>query len=82
MELVLDAKVGAIITDKENHVLSTGFNGPPGGFDHCTSNPCAGANDKAGDTSNCMALHAEVNAVLQCLDLSRAHTFILLLRSM
>lgn len=67
-------KVGAIITDREGRVLSTGYNGVPRDFDHCIDTPCAGATDKAGDTSSCMAVHAEQNALLQCPDLNRAHT--------
>lgn len=66
--------VGAIITDKDGHVLSTGYNGVPRNFDHCIDLPCAGATDNAGDTSKCMAVHAESNAILQCADLTRAHT--------
>lgn len=66
--------VGAIITDKEGHVLSTGYNGTPKDFDHCTDNPCRGASDKPGDSSNCMAIHAEQNAMLQCTDIRFAHT--------
>lgn len=66
--------VGAIIVDKEGHVLSTGYNGVPRDFDHCIDIPCAGSNDKSGDTSNCVAVHAEQNALLQCSDLDRAHT--------
>lgn len=66
--------VGAIIIDKDGHVLSTGYNGVPINFDHCTDNPCLGASDVPGDTSNCMAVHAEQNALLQCNDISRAHT--------
>jgi dCMP deaminase len=67
-------EVGAIITDKESHVLSTGYNGVPRFFDHCIDLPCAGANEKSGDTSNCMAVHAEQNALLQCTSLDRAYT--------
>jgi dCMP deaminase len=66
--------VGAIITDKDGHVLSTGYNGVPKDFDHCTDLPCLGAKDKPGDTSNCMAVHAEQNALLQCSNLLSAHT--------
>ena len=66
--------VGAIITDKEGHVLSTGYNGVPRDFDHCIDNPCAGASQEPGNTTLCMAVHAEQNALLQCGDLSRAHT--------
>ena len=66
-------KVGAVITDKDGHVLSTGYNGVPRNFDHCIDVPCAGANQQAGNTTSCMAVHAEQNALLQCLDLPRAH---------
>jgi dCMP deaminase len=67
-------QVGAIITDRENHVLSTGYNGVPSTFKHCTSVPCPGVNDTSGDSSNCLAIHAEANALLQCSDINRAHT--------
>ncbi len=66
--------VGAIITDKDGHVLSTGYNGVPKSFNHCIDHPCAGAADTPGNTANCMAVHAEANAILQCSDLTRAHT--------
>lgn len=58
--------VGAIIVDAHNTVLSTGYNGVPRGFDHCTDNPCPGRHDQAGDSSRCLAVHAEQNALLQC----------------
>lgn len=67
--------VGAIITDEKGRILSTGYNGPPAGFPHCTELiPCLGAQDKKGDTSRCMAVHAEQNALLQCWRLDLAHT--------
>ena len=66
--------VGAIITDQEGHILATGYNGVPINFDHCISHPCRGAGDNPGDTSKCMAIHAEQNAILQCSALERAHT--------
>jgi len=59
-------KVGAIITDNKGHVLSMGYNGVVSGATHCTDEPCAGALDKSGDSSRCQAVHAEMNAVLQC----------------
>ena len=58
--------VGAIIVDKKHRVLATGYNGPPSGFKHCIDSPCLGANDPPGDSSRCDAIHAEVNAILQC----------------
>lgn len=67
--------VGAIFVDEKGRVLSTGYNGVPSGFPHCTEFPCEGANDARGDTSRCMAVHAEINAIIQCGDrLTRAHT--------
>ena len=58
--------VGAIITTVDGEILSTGYNGPPRGFDHCIDKPCPGRNDEPGNTSRCEAVHAEVNAILQC----------------
>ena len=66
--------VGAIIVDAKGRVLSTGYNGVPSGFPHCIEFPCAGANDAKGDTSRCMAVHAEMNAILQCSRLEHAAT--------
>lgn len=69
-------QVGAIIVTEDHRILSTGFNGVPRGFPHCTEEhkQCPGANDPKGDTRRCLAVHAELNAVLSCADLSRAHT--------
>jgi dCMP deaminase len=67
-------QVGAIITTVEGQILSTGYNGVPAGFEHCTERPCPGARDTHGDTHRCLAVHAEVNALLQCKRLDLAHT--------
>jgi len=66
--------VGAIIVSAEHQVLSTGYNGVPRGFDHCIDDPCNGAMDPPGDTRRCMAVHAEVNAIIQCHRIDLAHT--------
>jgi dCMP deaminase len=66
-------QVAAIITDVSGHILSTGFNGVPSGYPHCVDMPCPGAADEPGNTSNCMAIHAEQNAIIQCTALERAH---------
>jgi len=58
--------VGAIIVDARNRVLSTGYNGVPSGFPHCTTEPCTGVNDPPGDSRRCLAVHAEINAIMQC----------------
>lgn len=63
------------MTDVRGRILSTGYNGPPSGFSHCTTlTPCAGAYDAGGDTQRCLAVHAEQNALLQCWRLDLAHT--------
>ena len=66
--------VAAIITDKNGHVLSTGYNGVPSGITHCYLSPCPGAKQVSGDSSLCEAVHAEQNAIIQCADITRAHT--------
>lgn len=56
--------VGAIIVDKNNYILSTGYNGQPSGFLHCIDSPCAGATCESGfGLELCEALHAEQNAI-------------------
>lgn len=65
-------KVAALIVDERNRILGTGYNGVPGSMPHCIDTPCPGAADKTGDTSNCYAVHAETNALLNCHDLNRA----------
>lgn len=68
-------QTGCIITDKQGHILSTGYNGVAPGFPHCTEHACPGAEYSSGEgLDECLALHAEWNAILQCKDLDRAHT--------
>lgn len=68
-------KVGCVITDEANRVLSMGFNGVPPGMEHCDANHrCPGAMAKSGSAlDECEATHAEANALLQCPDISRAY---------
>lgn len=67
-------QVGAIITDVRGHVLSMGYNGVPSRLPHCVEIPCLGTEDPPGDSSRCLAVHAEQNAILQCRSLENAHT--------
>ncbi len=67
-------QVGAIITDVKGVVLAMGYNGVPRGMPHCIDIPCEGTGDAPGDSSKCLAVHAEQNALLQCADLNRAYT--------
>jgi dCMP deaminase len=67
--------VGAILTDARGRILSSGYNGPPSGFEHCVQeHPCPGARDVSGDTRRCLAVHAEQNCLLQCWRLDLAST--------
>lgn len=59
--------VGCVLLDSDYKILSTGFNGVPPGLKHCTDYPCAGTAHK----DKCMAIHAEINALIQCPDVSK-----------
>jgi dCMP deaminase len=59
--------VGAILV-KDRHILSTGYNGAPKGFRHCSEVGCL--REKMGVPSGekhelCRGLHAEQNAIIQ-----------------
>ena len=59
-------KVGCVLVDSKKHIVATGYNGVPSGFDHCIDFPCRGATAPTGESlDECMAVHAEVNACLQ-----------------
>jgi dCMP deaminase len=52
---------------KNRRIRSTGYNGPPSGHPHCSEGACPRA---SGDTrsgwnhDDCIAIHAEANAIL------------------
>ena len=58
----------AIIVDSEGFVLGVGYNGSPRGAAHCNEGACprawAGSDHKSSDYSDCIAVHAEANALL------------------
>ena len=59
--------VGCVLVDEKNHIVATGYNGVPSGFTHCLDVPCKGATAPSGQAlDQCLAVHAEVNAFLQC----------------
>ena len=63
----LRRQVGAVIV-KDNHILSTGYNGAPKGFRHCEEVGCI--REKLGVSRGerhelCRGLHAEQNAIIQ-----------------
>jgi dCMP deaminase len=60
-------RVGCILVDVHNRVLSTGYNGVPKGMPHCIDTPCAGVNHKSGTNLDlCEASHAEISALMNC----------------
>ncbi len=63
----LRRKVGAVIV-KDNHVISTGYNGAPRGVSHCEEKGCLRVlmNVPSGTRHElCRGVHAEQNAVAQ-----------------
>lgn len=63
-------KVGAIIVDKNNRILASGYNSPPRDLPTCLDVYCGkGVND-----APCIAAHAEISAITSCRDLQNAET--------
>ena len=63
----LRRKVGSILV-KDKHILSTGYNGAPKGFRHCSEVGCLreSLDVPAGERHElCRGLHAEQNAIIQ-----------------
>jgi dCMP deaminase len=62
-------RVGAVVTNWENRVVSTGYNGTLPGVKGCLEGECPrGMMDyvlcaPGGDYSNCISVHAEINAL-------------------
>jgi len=57
--------VGAVLV-KDSHILSTGYNGAPSGFKHCTLETCLRRNLNPGEKPElCRGVHAEINCVIQ-----------------
>ena len=72
--------VGCVTTNRYGHVLSTGYNGVPSSYVHCTDHPCGGESYTSGEGFDaCMATHAEQNALLQCRDVMTIDTMYLTL---
>ena len=58
-------KVGAVLV-KDGHILSTGYNGAPSGFTHCTPETCVRKALNPGEKPElCMGVHAEINCIIQ-----------------
>jgi len=68
-------KVGAVLVDESNRVLSVGYNGNPSGRSHCIDSPCSGAEEKSGEgLDKCEAIHAEISALGACRDIQAIHS--------
>jgi len=67
----LRRKVGAVLVDTHNRVISTGYNGAPSGLLHCNVVGCLREelNVPSGkDHQLCRGLHAEWNALMSAAD--------------
>lgn len=66
------AQVGTVITDKNNRVIATGYNGPPSGFDHenktcshwCQRQRARDSEPLVGYGLSCPSIHSEANALM------------------
>ena len=69
----LRRNVGCVLLDSKNRVLATGYNGPPACMPNCSVN-CIGMQPNGADS--CLAVHAEINALMQCNDIDSIHTIV------
>lgn len=61
-------KVGAVAIDWRKRIIATGYNGPPSGYPHCTTETCYRTVNKipsGQQLDKCVAVHAEANIVAQ-----------------
>ena len=66
--------VGCVILDRNNRILATGYNGAPRNQPHCDKeDPCPAFMD---DSISCNAIHAEMNALMQCSNIDNIYTVI------
>jgi dCMP deaminase len=66
----ISRQVGCVLVNARNHVLATGYNGSPAGYEHCleTGHCWRGDSESGEDLDRCVVVHAEANALLQCKD--------------
>ena len=69
----LNRQVGCVLVDSSNHILSTGYNGPPSKIEHCIMCKRKGT-DEGENLHLCQSVHAETNALLQCPDVRKIET--------
>lgn len=59
----------AIVLDKNNYIVGMGYNGGPSGMVHCKDGGCPRQIEQSLNGAlydNCIAVHAEQNALLHC----------------
>lgn len=67
--------VGCILLNARGHVLATGYNGAASGLPHCDGGVCKRFGAVSGSNlDDCVAIHAEQNALLQCKDIFDINT--------
>jgi dCMP deaminase len=64
----LHRKVGCIFIDANGHVLSTGYNGAPREITNCCDSLTCTRKKSGEKLDECLAVHAEQNAIIQCKD--------------
>lgn len=70
-------RVGCVLYSEQGLVLATGRNGTPRGTPHCIDTPCPGADYPSGQGLEfCDAVHAEINALIQCSNTEHIHTIV------
>jgi len=58
-------QVGCVLVDVHNRIMATGYNGVPRDYPHCEIGSCP-REIPGQDLHLCLAIHAEMNAILQC----------------
>lgn len=62
-------RVGCLLVDRNNYILSSGYNGREARVEECLTDPCEAALMPSGTHLDlCEAIHAEANALLKCRD--------------
>ena len=66
--------VGCVLTNASGHILSTGYNGTAASLPHCNEGHCCQGHDLPPGQDSCEAIHAEMNALLQCTNVNEIDT--------
>ena len=66
-------ETAAVVVDKNNRIISIGYNGPTAGDVHCLDAGCAkvDGDPKTGKLKRCRGAHAEINSIINAFDGTR-----------